>query len=255
MPSVLVGAAVGFIGALVGAGGGFLLMPVLLMVYRLPPAQAAAVSLVTVTAAALSGTLAHARRGRVDIPGGLTLAAFAIPGALVGVRFAAVIPAGLFTTGFGALLAALGLWMLVGGPSHMRSGPVVIGVHLSANRRRLGMNTLAPLSAGMVVIGGLASLFGIGGGPLMVPLLAVGGRLPVHRAAATAQLVIFLSSLAGLAGYVAVGRVNWALAALFSAGALAGAPLGAAASGRLPGGRLLQLLGFCLLLTGGRLLF
>lgn len=255
---VLVGAVVGFVGALVGAGGGFLLMPVLLLAYGLPPAKAAAISLVTVTAAALSGTLAHASRGHVDFGGGLALAGFAIPGALAGAAMGARAGHRAFTLAFGLLLGALGLVMALGTAPRTSPPPAAAGrgrwryAH-GGGGDRIGMNTLAPVSAGMVLIGGLASLFGIGGGPLIVPLLTFAGGVEVHVAAATAQFVILLSSLAGLAAYLSTGGVDWRLAAGLAAGALLAAPLGAAASERLPAARLLQLLGFCLLAAAARL--
>lgn len=257
VPALLVGAGVGFIGSLVGAGGGFLLMPILLLVFGLPPDRAAAISLVTVAAASLAGTITHMREGRADLPAGLTLGAFVIPGALLGARLATVVPAGAFAVAFGGLLAALGAWMAVGGPARSRVAAVAgPGVRLyAAEPHGLGLSALGPLCAGMTGIGVVASLFGLGGGVLMVPLLTTAGRVEIHRAGAMAQLIMFCSATAGLVAFVAAGRVDWSLALVFAAGALVGAPLGAAASGRVPARRLQQLMGLCLLVSGGRLLF
>ncbi|HWI62866.1 MAG TPA: sulfite exporter TauE/SafE family protein [Symbiobacteriaceae bacterium] len=250
---MLTGLLVGFVGALVGAGGGFLLMPVLLLAYRLPPPDAAAVSLVAVTAASLSGTITYARQGQVDFHAGLTLALFAIPGSMLGARLAGHAPLGAFSWLFGLLLAAMGLWMAVGRGSRRRPGSGWVPVrHRPA---AAGANLVAPLHACMVVVGGLASLFGIGGGPLVVPLLALGGGMEAHRAAATSQLIILLSSLAGVAGYALGGRVSWGPAAALAVGAMLGAPLGAGAGLRLDPRRLLQILGLCLLLVGMRIMW
>jgi uncharacterized protein len=241
---MLIGALIGFAGAVVGAGGGFLLMPVLLTVYGLSPARASGVSLVMVTASALAATAAYVRQRRIDYRAGLGLALFAIPGSVAGARLAGVVPAGLFAAGFGLLLALVGLWLALG------SGPAPDLAPGTAGPRSRPL----ALHAGATLAGGLAALFGIGGGPLMVPLLTIAGRVPVHAATATAQLVILLSSAAGVAGYVAVGGIDWRLAGALSAGALIGAPLGALASPRVPARRLLQLLGACLVVVGARLL-
>jgi uncharacterized membrane protein YfcA len=90
---------------------------------------------------------------------------------------------------------------------------------------------------------------------MLVPLLAFGNGMEIHRAAATAQLIILLSSLAAVVGYGAQRGVAWGPAAALAAGAVLGAPLGAAAALRVPGRRLLQILGICLLLVGIRLVF
>lgn len=64
---VALGLVVGALGTLIGAGGGFLLTPVLLLVYPHASAQTiSATSLAVVFANAASGTVAYARQGRVD---------------------------------------------------------------------------------------------------------------------------------------------------------------------------------------------
>jgi uncharacterized membrane protein YfcA len=63
----LLGLAVGTFGTLVGAGGGFILTPVLLVVYpELTPAQITSISLLVVFFNALSGSVAYARLKRID---------------------------------------------------------------------------------------------------------------------------------------------------------------------------------------------
>jgi uncharacterized membrane protein YfcA len=63
----LLGLIVGTFGTLVGAGGGFILTPVLLVVYpELTPAQITSISLLVVFFNALSGSVAYARLKRID---------------------------------------------------------------------------------------------------------------------------------------------------------------------------------------------
>lgn len=254
---VLTGWVIGFVGAMVGAGGGFLLMPILLLALGLAPARASGVSLVMVTVSAVAGTWAYLRQRQVDVPTGLVLAAFAIPGTALGARLAGVVSPGAFSVAFGLLLAIVGGWMAAGRRPQASAGGPDAGRHslvtMTGEVYRCAM-PLLPLSLGAVLIGGLASLFGIGGGPLLVPLLTLIGGMPVHIAAATSQLVILLSSAAGVAGYLGRGGLDWHLAAALSAGALLGAPLGAGTAPHVPARRLLQLLGLCLVLAGGRLM-
>src|SRR5262249_4994387 len=82
---VLLGFLAGGFGTLIGAGGGFLLLPLLVFLYpQDPPAVLTAISLSVVFANATSGTIAYARMGRFDARAGLWFALAGLPGALLG---------------------------------------------------------------------------------------------------------------------------------------------------------------------------
>src|ERR1041385_3223010 len=79
------GVAVGAIGTLIGAGGGFVLIPVLLFLHpHEPAANLTALSLAVVFANSLSGSSAYARMGRVDWRSALLFSLAGLPGSLVG---------------------------------------------------------------------------------------------------------------------------------------------------------------------------
>jgi len=78
------GFLVGALGTLIGAGGGFLLVPLLILAYRLPPADAVGTSLALVFLNALSGTVAYLRQRRVDLSLGWKFAVATVPGAVGG---------------------------------------------------------------------------------------------------------------------------------------------------------------------------
>jgi uncharacterized membrane protein YfcA len=68
------GLLVGAFGTLIGAGGGFILMPVLLLVYPRDKTELiTAISLAVVFFNALSGSFAYARMKRVDYKSGIPL--------------------------------------------------------------------------------------------------------------------------------------------------------------------------------------
>ena len=82
---IALGFGVGAYGTLIGAGGGFILMPLLLLMYpEENPDRLTAISLAVVFANALSGSAAYARMRRIDYRSGLMFAAAAVPGAIVG---------------------------------------------------------------------------------------------------------------------------------------------------------------------------
>src|SRR5262249_57780964 len=75
------GLAIGAFGTLIGAGGGFLLVPLLVLGYHLQPAHAVGTSLSLVFLNAASGSAAYLRQRRVDLSLGWKFAAATIPGA------------------------------------------------------------------------------------------------------------------------------------------------------------------------------
>src|SRR5438105_15096363 len=91
------GLLVGAYGTLVGAGGGSVLVPTLLIL--LPgesPATVTAVSLAVVFFNAYSGTIAYMRMGRVDYWAGALFTAAGLPGAVVGTLLVHEMPRSLF---------------------------------------------------------------------------------------------------------------------------------------------------------------
>lgn len=78
------GLVVGMFGTLIGAGGGFILMPALLLLHpKVGPGQLTAISLAVVFFNALAGSESYAMMGRIDYKSGLMFAAATIPGSFI----------------------------------------------------------------------------------------------------------------------------------------------------------------------------
>jgi uncharacterized membrane protein YfcA len=78
------GAGVGFLAGMVGAGGAFILIPVLLYIVRIPLRVTIGTSLWIVVASSIAGLLGKAVTGQVDWPLALALLAGALPAGLLG---------------------------------------------------------------------------------------------------------------------------------------------------------------------------
>ena len=118
------GFVVGAYGTMVGAGGGFVLVPVLLILYPdQDPASITAISLAVVFFNSLSGSVAYARLRRIDYKSGFIFAAAALPSAILGVFLVHVVPRAAFDVIFGIALlsvAAYTIWS-TGRPVIMRA--------------------------------------------------------------------------------------------------------------------------------------
>jgi hypothetical protein len=85
-----------------------------------------------------------------------------------------------------------------------------------------------------VVVGAVTGLVGAGGGFLVVPALLLLGGLPMNIAVGTSLVVIAMKSFAGLAGYLGHIEIDWALAAMVTATAVAGSVVGGLLAARVP---------------------
>src|ERR1051325_4663719 len=90
---VLLGVAVGLVGTVIGAGGGFLLVPILLLIYpKEQPEIIACISLAVVFFNAASGSIAYARMKRIDYRGAIIFSLATMPGAILGAICTSAIP-------------------------------------------------------------------------------------------------------------------------------------------------------------------
>jgi hypothetical protein len=110
---VAVGAAVGFLSGLLANGGGFLLVPAYLLLFRMEAKQAAATSLVAVALLALPGTWVHWTLGHVDMHLAALLAVGVIPATYLGVRVGLNLGVRQSRLLFGCFLLLFGLFFLL----------------------------------------------------------------------------------------------------------------------------------------------
>ncbi len=85
------------------------------------------------------------------------------------------------------------------------------------------------------IAGGLLSgLFGIGGGTIIVPALALWLAMPQKMSAGTSVAAILPTAIVGSISYAVQGNVDWVAAILLAAGIIAGAQLGTYLLARIP---------------------
>jgi uncharacterized membrane protein YfcA len=107
---VLFGLLVGFASALTGLGGGFLVVPLLLLLAR-PHEEAVGTAFVTILMVGISALLAHHRLAHVDWRVGLLLGLGGIAGAQIGARVVAHLEPATFSRIFAVVLLALAVRM------------------------------------------------------------------------------------------------------------------------------------------------
>jgi uncharacterized membrane protein YfcA len=248
----------------VGAGGGFVLAPVLLLLFpNRAPETISSMSLFVVCINAISGTAAYSRQKWIDFRSGAWFAVATLPGAIAGAFVVSEIPRRAFDAIFAACLIALATWLLwKRGTPAIRQPLRGRGVARRELRDRDGVRYFyafqmwkgVAFSAG---IGFLSSLLGIGGGVIHVPVMAMILRFPIQVAAATSQFVLMFMAGEGTAVHFAQGTLGWdrtlLQASFIALGAVPGAQAGALLSRRLKGSIILRALSIALLVIGARL--
>jgi uncharacterized membrane protein YfcA len=264
---VALGIGVGAYGTLIGAGGGFVLMPVLLLLY---PEQSAdlltSISLAVVFFNALSGSEAYAMMKRIDYRAGLLFAVATIPGAVLGALNTAYVPRRLFDFIFGVLLVAAAIF-LGGRPRPSGDGsscrPSLFNRHCVVHHLVDAHGTEYEYSfnshLGMAIslgVGYISSFLGIGGGIIHVPALSYFLGFPVHIATATSHFILAIMALTGTVVHIATGTFTHGVhrTIALAIGVLLGAQLGARLSEKIRGRWIIRGLAIALGLVGLRIL-
>jgi uncharacterized membrane protein YfcA len=258
-----VGVLIGAFGTLIGAGGGFVLTPILLLVYpHEKPEIITSISLAVVFFNAFSGSAAYARMQRIDYKSGVLFALATIPGAVVGALTTTYMPRRAFDVVFGLcmLLAALFLLLRRETPPEPAPPPsshrVVRSVieadgtqHTFSYDRRVGIGL-------SVAVGFFSSLLGIGGGIIHVPVMAHVLHFPVHIATATSHFTLAVMALTGTLVHIVTGAFHHGVrrTIVLSIGVLVGAQLGARFSHHVQAQWILRSLAVALGLVGIRIL-
>src|SRR3954447_10258530 len=136
---ILAGFIIGSCGTLIGAGGGFLLVSLLIISthHSMPPNIITAVSIAVVAANAISGSVAYAAAGRIDYKAGLTFGLFTIPGSVAGVLMIKYVPLHLFNILFGILLTGLATYLFINSGKPAVAKPILANMPASARHRFL----------------------------------------------------------------------------------------------------------------------
>jgi uncharacterized membrane protein YfcA len=259
-----VGFVIGAYGTLIGAGGGFLLVPLLLLYYPQESADTiTSISLAVVFFNALSGSTAYARARRIDYYSGLLFALAAVPGAVLGALTTGYLPRRFFDVLIGVLMigaAAFLFWR-----PEVKTGEKPRAAESGFERRVVeadGTEHVFSYNRGVGValsffVGYISSLLGIGGGFIHVPALVELLNFPVHIATATSHFILALMALAGTVTHIVTGAFESGVrrTIMLSLGVIIGAQLGARLSSRIRGVWIIRSLGFALMAVGIRLLW
>jgi uncharacterized membrane protein YfcA len=242
--AMALGAIVGAILALAGAGGGILAVPLLVFGLHLTIVQAAPVGLIAVGAASALGAVLGLRDGLVRYRAAALIGVVGMAVAPLGVRLARWIPNPPLMVAFSLLLAYVA-WRMFSWTRRRPSGagpapvPERMPCVIDADEGRLIWTRpcTQALAATGAVSGLLSGLLGVGGGFVIVPSLTRCTDLATRSILATSLAVIALVSVGAVSAAAMQDAVLWPVALPFALGAvlalLAGRQLAARLAGRV----------------------
>jgi uncharacterized membrane protein YfcA len=209
-----IGLVSGVLAGLFGVGGGVVMTPGIQVLLGAPPIVALATPLPAIFPTALAGALTYRRGGELDTH------------------------AAVWLVGPGLVSAALGAWLTdhIDTPLLLLATALLLGWQAVAIVRAAGKphrlearEATAPILGGIGAIAGFVSgLLGIGGGLVMVPLLAGWLGMPLKRALGTSLLAIVALVVPGTVVHAALGHIDIGICLALMVGGVPGARLGAA---------------------------
>lgn len=232
--SILAGA----IGALVGLGGGILIVPLLTIGFGVDIRYAIGASIVSVIATSSGAAAAYVRDRITNLRVGMFLELATTTGAIAGALLAGVVQPTVLYVVFGIVLAlsAIPLVARLGEelPEGVRADAWATRLRLNSAYYDAALGRMVPYTAthvaaglGMMWLAGLISgLLGIGSGVFKVLAMDTLMRLPMKVSTTTSNFMIGVTAAASTGIYFGRGEVHPLIAAPVALGVLAGAWLG-----------------------------
>ncbi len=238
-------AGAGVLGAILGLGGGILLVPILTMFFGVSLPYAMGASIISVIATSCGAAAGHLRSGLANIRLGLFLAADTVAGALIGASLVGVVPEQLLEVLFGLALSYSAFTTVrqlhVEVPVTAAADPLALRFALSGSyydqvlardvaycaiRVRRG-------AAAMFAAGVLSGLLGIGSGAFKVLAMDHFMRLPMKVSTATSNFMIGITAAASAGVYFGRGDIHPIIATPVAVGVLLGSYAGTRLIGSL----------------------
>jgi len=234
---LLVALVAGVLGALLGLGGGIIVIPGLTLALGFGMQEAIGASLMGVIASSTGAAVRYVHQGYVNVRLGMLLETATTTGAILGALVAVYLDQDWLAILFAGVLLYSAYHMLtkrerVYRPEELQGEAQVLdlsctyvdpkdGQEVCYGVRRYRTGLLASLGAG-----GLSGLLGVGGGVIKVPVMNACMCVPMKAATATSNFMIGVTALAGAIIYVRYGYIEPVLAGLTALGVLVGAVAG-----------------------------
>jgi uncharacterized protein len=247
---LLTAVAAGTLGALLGLGGGIIVVPVLTLAYGVDIRYAIAASLISIVATSSGAAASYLRDSLTNLRLAVFLEIGTVTGAVVGFLIASYAKAQFLYLLFGGFLLFSALMMLRKREEHRAnvSHPWATALKLNSSypdaKGNLVHYQVEHVPFGLIAMFGagiLSALLGIGSGILKVLAMDGAMKLPIKVSSATSNFMIGVTASASAGAYFLRGDVRPEIAAPVAVGIIGGSFLGAKLMVRMPADRIRQI--------------
>jgi hypothetical protein len=234
----LISVGAGVFGALLGLGGGAIIVPALTLALGIDIHYAIGASIISVIATSSGAAAAYLRDGVTNIRVAMFLEMATTTGAIVGAFVGGLVAGPILFVVFAMVLLYSAYAMFrrrdAELPVGVAMGPLANFLHLGSSYYDTALNRLVEYNVRgvryglplMFVAGTVSGLLGIGSGVLKVPAMDLAMKLPMKVSTATSNLMIGVTAAASAGVYFIRGDVNPFIAAPVAMGVLIGATFG-----------------------------
>ena len=217
---IAIGGLVGFLSGLFGVGGGFVLVPLIILM-GVPVQLAIGSSLAFLVPTTLSGVVQHHRYGHCDTRLALVFVVCGAAGSQLGAFSTTSAGGSLLRILLSLLLVSMGIGLQFQKGS--TTGPATLGhaseagsIPTQIRDRKIQGSLGRVLRASVIgiVVGFLSGLLGVGGGFVLVPLQVIVLGVPMHIACGTSLLAVLGLAVSGTVAHWTLGNVNFEIVAL-----------------------------------------
>ncbi|MDZ5614919.1 sulfite exporter TauE/SafE family protein [Achromobacter xylosoxidans] len=222
------GCLIGFMGGVLGIGGGMIAIPALVLLMGMSQQLAQGTALIMVLPTIMMAVRKYNQQTRIDRRVALAGAGGAVVFTWVGARLALGIDSGVLRLSFAVFLFFIALFYAwqTGRAGRARRAPKAGGnAPVFTPRRATALGVLC---------GTLGGFFGVGGAVLAVPIITTVFRLPQTTAQALALCMVIPGSAVALVTYSWAGQADWLVGLPLAAGSLLFVPVGVRLAYRLP---------------------
>ena len=251
----LTGLVIGFLAGLLGVGGGFVMVPVLTMVFGVPMKIAIGTDTFYIVLTALSGAYKHVKNGFANFKIVGVIAVSAIFAAQIGAMLCIETPKETVPLLFGVLLLLISFSMLVKiniFNKNKKAGEGNIhkyGFWTEFREEKLFVSIPKALAIG-IIVGGFSGFFGVGGAVLLIPLMLSVLGLPMHIVIGSSLMIVMFSALSGSLRYFIEGFVDIPLGIALLSGSIIGSYFGAHMASKTHPEKLRKVFAFMLIIVG-----
>ena len=243
----------GFFGALVGIGGGIVIVPALSIIFHLPIHTAIAASIVSVIATSIAGARSYVDQQITNVRLGMFLEISTTFGALVGALIGVMVQGWILAMIFAALIFYMAVFsfrtrkiedkmiedgvyedrtswdkisrsLKLAGDYHDDALRVKVDYHATRTIEGSLISSLAGVGSGML---------GIGGGVIKVAAMNSLMGIPMKVAVATSKFMIGVTAAISAVVYFLAGGIDFYVVAPVALGTMLGATLGSAVMNKI----------------------